>query len=311
MNRSFIFFGTSSFGLPAVEALRSSGWTLTAVVTQPDRPAGRGHELQASPVSAWAETHQTPVLKFPTLRTIDAQAQLTKWPVDLYLVAAFGLIIPPEILSLPRLGSLNIHASLLPRHRGASPIAAAILAGDVQTGITVMSMSAGIDTGPIVESAAIEILNNDTAGTLELRLSKLAASTVPGIINRWEAGLIVPHPQPETGASYASKLSRADGQLKLDSAQQAARRVRAFQPWPGAWVVWSGRIVKILQATYVPSEPSEPIGTVTLFDRYPAVTYPDGLLRLDRLQLAGKKPQPGDFIARDLTGFIGSRLDAR
>ena len=288
--------GSPDFAVPSLRALVES-YPVVGVITQPDREAGRGRTLVAPPIKQAALELGLPVIQPEKLRAPEAMSQLQAWKPDLIVVAAFGQILRPEVLDLPRYGCVNVHGSLLPRWRGAAPIQAAILAGDEQTGVTIMKMDSGVDTGPMLSQRAIPIKPEDTAGSLFEGMAVLGADllveTLPGYLD----GLIQPRPQPEGGATYASMLKKEDGLLDFRmSAEELARRVRAFNPWPGAYFEWQGRLMKVHQARAVEgrAEPGAPL----VLQMSPAIGTGDGILVLDIVQPAGKKAMEGKaFLA--------------
>jgi len=287
-----VFMGSPDFAVPALERLAAAG-TVVGVVTQPDRPAGRGRTLVPPPVKEAALRLGLPVIQPERLRQPEAMAQLRLWAPDLIVVAAFGQILKPEVLDLPRFGCLNIHGSLLPRGRGAAPIQAAILAGDLETGITIMKMDPGVDTGPMLAMRSLPIAPDDTAGTLFDKLAPLGANLLLEALPRYLTGELVPQPQPAEGATYAPMLKKEDGLLDFSRpAVELERRVRAFQPWPGAYFDWQGAPLKVLRAS-VSGEASPGAGTRLTVRGSPALGTGEGLLVLDAVQPAGKKPMPG------------------
>jgi methionyl-tRNA formyltransferase len=229
------FAGTPEFAARALAALAQTGHEIALVLTQPDRPAGRGRGLQASPVKQLAQTLGLKVWQPPTLREPQTQQVLAQAGLDLMVVAAYGLILPQAVLDIPRLGCINIHASLLPRWRGAAPIQRAIEAGDHETGITIMQMDAGLDTGPMLATVRTPIEPQDTGGSLHDRLAALGGEAVVAALTALEAGTLYATPQPSEGVTYARKLGRSDGQLDFDlSARALVDRIRAFDPVPGS-----------------------------------------------------------------------------
>jgi methionyl-tRNA formyltransferase len=300
-----VFMGSPEFALPSLERLAAS-YEVIGVVTQPDRPAGRGRELAPPPVKRLALEHSIPVIQPERLKEPSAMGQLQAWAPDVIVVAAFGQILRQPVLELPPHGCINVHASLLPRWRGAAPVQAAILNGDPESGVSIMRMDAGIDTGPVLSQRAQPILPDETGGSLAQRLGELGAGLLDEILPDYLRGLIIPQPQDETGATYAPMLKKEDG--KLDFSQEASslvRRVRAFNPWPGAFTTWEGQILKIHRARAVNEEGGEPTSTIVYFNR-PAVVSGNGLLILDEVQPAGKKPMEGDVFLRGARGW-GSR----
>jgi methionyl-tRNA formyltransferase len=296
------FMGSPDFAVPALRALHEAGHEIAAVYAQPPRPAGRGQALRPSPVQAAAEALGLPVRTPARLRQdAEAQSAFAALDLDAAVVAAYGLILPPAMLAAPRRGCLNIHASLLPRWRGAAPIQAAILAGDAESGITVMRMEAGLDTGPMLLRAAVPITPRTTGASLHDTLAAIGAELILRALDEWPA----PVPQPAEGVTYAPKLERADA--RLDWAQPAAaleRRVRAFDPWPGTATTLAGATLKVLAAE--PAEGEGPAG-VTLDDRL-TVACGQGALRLLRVQLPGRAALDAAAFLRGHPVPAGSRL---
>jgi methionyl-tRNA formyltransferase len=245
-----LFAGTPDFAVPALQALIDSGCAPVAVLTQPDRPAGRGRQLQASPVKRCALAHGIEVLQPHTLRDEDTVQALQTYAADLMVVAAYGLILPQAVLDLPRQGCWNIHASLLPRWRGAAPIQRAIQAGDTETGVCIMRMEAGLDTGPVFMRQRAEITAEDTGGSLHDRLARLGADCLLQCIRQWlENRLPDPEPQDERLATYARKLEKREARIDWDRpAAELERQVRAFDPWPVAWCELGGERLRVWRA---------------------------------------------------------------
>lgn len=301
--------GTSAFGLPSFEALRTrTDVVLVGAISQPAKPVGRRQVVTPSPVSRWAYEHQRPILTPINWRDEAALARLKSWEIDLLIVAAYGLIVPPAVLSLPKLGCVNIHASLLPAHRGASPIAASILAGDTTSGITFMQMDQGMDTGPILKAWSLQVLPTDTTPTLSERLARLAAEHCGDIVSAYVNEELIPKPQP-TGATYTKKITREDGRMSWESAQQLERKIRAYTPWPGLWTTWHGQTMKILGGTFLPQKTSEPTGLIVKTPNAWGVVCGDGAFLPTEIQFEGKRPQPADRIPGSYPNFIGSRFD--
>jgi len=302
-----IFAGTPEFAVPSLQALLDEGYSLAAVYTQPDRPAGRGRQLRASPLKICAEAAGIPVYQPVSLRDAAAQAELAALQPDLLIVAAYGLILPPEVLAIPRRGCINVHASLLPRWRGAAPIHRALMAGDVETGISIMRMEAGLDTGPVFTQATCPIPRGITGGTLHDGLATLGALLLRATLPELLAGRLIPQPQDETLATYAPKLSKAD--LELDwnrPALELERQVLAFNPYPVACTRLDESILRIWQAVADEAEPATaPPGTVLREEPSGIVVATgSGVLRLTEVQLPGGKPLPvAAFLnARRLAG---------
>jgi methionyl-tRNA formyltransferase len=296
MATRIVFMGSPDFAVPSLRTL-AEFYRVVGVVTQPDREAGRGRTLVAPPVKQAALELGLPIMQPEKLGTPEAMAQLQSWTPDLIVVAAFGQILRPAVLDLPRFGCVNAHGSLLPRWRGAAPIQAAILAGDNETGITIMKMDSGVDTGPMLTQRAIPIHADDTAGSVFEKMSelgaKLLAETLPGYLS----GELKSRPQPEDGVTYAPMLKKEDGLLDFTRpAEELARRVRAFNPWPGAYFEWQGRVLKVHAAHMV--EGYVNIGGHLIHQKTPAIGTGNGLLVLDMLQPAGKKTMTGKaFLA--------------
>jgi methionyl-tRNA formyltransferase len=303
-----VYMGTPDFAVPALEALLAAGHEIACVYTQPPRPAGRGQREQRSPVHERAAAHGLPVRTPATLKSDDAQRAFAGLASDAAVVAAYGLILPPAILAAPRLGCLNIHASLLPRWRGAAPIQRAILAGDAETGITIMQMDAGLDTGAMLRQAATPIGAEDTGQTLHDRLAGIGGREIVAALGDLAAGLAAARPQPAAGVTYAAKLTRADG--RLDWARPAVeleRQVRAFDPWPGAWFEHKGERIKVLAAKPAAASPAPP-GTV--LDSTPVIACGEGGLQLLKLQRPGKAPLEAGTFLRGFALPPGTRLGA-
>lgn len=290
-----IFAGTPEFAAQALAALIAAGHQLALVLTQPDRPSGRGMALRPSPVKTLALEHGIKVFQPPTLRDDAAQARLQAVGADAMIVAAYGLILPQAVLDLPRFGCINIHASLLPRWRGAAPIQRAILAGDAESGVCIMQMEAGLDTGPVLLSAALPIAADETAGSLHDRLAELGAGLIVAALEKLP---LAPTPQADCGVTYAAKIEKSEAMLDWNqSAQQLARQVRAFNPFPGALATLGQLSVKVWRASAEAGEGSP--GTILASDRAGIlVACGEGALRLTELQKAGgKRLSAAQFLA--------------
>ena len=288
--------GSPDFSLPTLRAL-ADVYEVVGVVTQPDRASGRGRELKPPPVKLLAQELKIPVIQPEKLRQPEAMEQLRLWNPDLIVVAAFGQILKKDVLYLPRFGSLNVHASLLPRWRGAAPINAAILHGDEETGITIMKMDVGLDTGPILTQRSIPLTRADTAGSVFGKLSHLGADLLIETLPDYLSGKLEPVPQPEEGMTYAPMLKKEEGQLDFTHpAEELERRVRAFNPWPGAFMDVAGTLLKI-HRVHVEAENAQ-VGKRLVYHDQPAVGAANGLLILDEVQPAGKKSMSGkSFLA--------------
>lgn len=320
-----IFMGTPQFAVPALEALagaREPGQLapeeveIVAVVTRPDKPAGRGRGVVFSAVKEQALALGLPVWQPGPLRRPENLEELRRLAPDVIVVAAFGQILRREVLELPRFGSINVHASLLPRHRGASPIAGALLAGDQETGVTIMLLAEGLDTGAILAQSALPIAPDDTTGTLTEKLSHLGAELLVETLPRWLAGEITPQPQDETQATLTRLLTKEDGIIDWHlPAEMIARQMRAYHPWPGTATTWHGKTLKVLRAAALEGDsaaPDEEIGQVSLqtLDSGKAlvVRCGQGALRLDVIQLEGKRALTADEFVRGQPGIIGNTL---
>lgn len=301
--------GSPEFALPALRTLVRI-CDVIAVVTQPDRPAGRGSKLRPPPVKVAAESLGIPVYQPESLRRAEPVARLVELEPDVIVVAAFGQMLPPSVLDLPPHGCLNIHASLLPRWRGAAPIAAAILAGDTETGVTLMKMDEGMDTGPILAQRAEPIYPDDTTGSLSARLAQVGADLLAEVLPAYLRGDVVPQPQPGEGVTYCRPLKKDDGRLDWSrTAVELERQVRAMIPWPGAFTTWKGRQLKVWRAVPVPEwrGRAKP-GEVIPLDEGVGVATGQGALQLLEVQLAGKRPLPVEEFLHGQRDFVGSVL---
>lgn len=288
--------GSPDFALPTLKAL-AQNFEVVGVVTQPDRASGRGRELKPPPVKLLAQELGIPVIQPEKLRQPEAMEQLRAWNPDLIVVAAFGQILRKDVLDLPPYGSINVHASLLPRWRGAAPINAAILHGDDETGITIMKMDVGLDTGPMLSQRSIRLTREDTAGSVFEKLSRLGADLLIETLPGYLSGKLQPVPQPEEGMTYAPMLKKEEGQLDFTRpAEELERRVRAFNPWPGAFMDFDGTPLKIHRAHVELGTAG--VGKRLVYRDQPAVGAGGGLLVLDEVQPAGKKSMSGkSFLA--------------
>src|SRR3989440_12652887 len=302
-----VFMGTPEFAATILAGLIAAGHRLRAVYTQPPRPAGRGHRTQPSPVQLLAESHGLAVHCPVSLRDTEAQAEFAAIGADAAVVAAYGLILPPPILAAPRLGCLNVHASLLPRWRGAAPIQRAILAGDRETGVTIMQMEAGLDTGPILLQQAVPILPETTAGELTETLAELGVHLMLEALDGAAAGTLMARPQPEEGVTYAPKIQREEARLDWREAADALeRRVRAFAPAPGAWFSGGGERIRVLRAAVEAQAPNVPPGTV-IDDRLGGACGRGGFPPL-RLQRPGRAALDADAFLRGFPIPAGTLL---
>jgi methionyl-tRNA formyltransferase len=309
-----VFFGTPAYAVPALRALASDPrFVIALVVTQPDRPAGRGRTLKAPAVKAAAESMGLPIYQPESLRSPEARVPLEEAEADLFVVAAYGLIFGKKTLCIPARGCLNLHASLLPEYRGASPVTAAILQGDPETGVTLMRMEQGLDTGDIIATASIPVLPDDTTGTLTGRLAVTGAELAVDAIPRWLDGEIKETPQP-AGATIVRPLIKADGWIDWSgSAEAIERQIRAMQPWPRAWTTTAaGETMQVLSAEVVDGD-ERAAGTLHMMGKNVVVACGRGELQLRRVQLAGSAETDANSLVQgrrladgDLLGAVGA-----
>ena len=295
---NLIFAGTPAFAVPALEALLRAGHHICALYTQPDRPAGRGRKLAASPVKQYAQTRGIEVRQ---PEKISGEEKILRADApDAMIVIAYGLLLPPPILAIPRHGCINVHASLLPRWRGAAPIPRAIEAGDTETGISIMQMETGLDTGPVLAEARTPIHESDTAQTLHDRLALLGAETLVATLERLARGAVTPQPQDNTGAGYAKKLSKEEARLDWTRPAIALHsKIRALNPWPVASTTWRGKTLRLWEAGPLEARPAAGVpGTIVQADAAGIhVLTGDGVLTLTRLQAEGGKIlAAGEFL---------------
>ena len=288
--------GSPEFALPSLRAL-SQNHQVVGVVTQPDRASGRGREIKMPPVKTLALELGLLVMQPEKMRAPEAMEQLRQWNPDLIVVAAFGQILKKDVLDLPRFGCINVHASLLPRWRGASPINAAILHGDEETGVTIMQMDVGLDTGPMLAKRSIPLTQDDTAGSVTGTLSHLGAELLIETLPDYLSGKIVPQSQPEEGATYAPMLKKQEGRLDFTRhVIDLERRVRAFNPWPGAFMDFENTLLKVHKSHV--ADGNATAGERLIYREQPAIAARGGLLVLDEVQPAGKNSMSGkSFLA--------------
>lgn len=295
MSENVVFMGSPELAARIMEALASK-YRVVGVVTQPDRPAGRGKVLASPPVKVLADQLGIPTIQPERLRD-EAFAQLQAWNPDVIVVAAFGQILRQRVLELPKFGCINVHASYLPRWRGAAPIQAAILHGDEFTGVSIMKMDAGIDTGPVLIQEKVYLAVDETLSTLTEKLSALGATLLLKALEDYLAGKLDSKPQPQGGDTYAGMLKKEDGLLDFtQSAAEIDRKVRALNDWPGTYCDVNGQVIKIRKVKTILSEP-HPAGMRSVLDKVPAISTADGWVQLLEVQPAGKKWMPGaDFL---------------
>lgn len=302
-----VFMGSPAFAVPTLKTL-SEQYSVVALICQPDRPAGRGRASRPPATKVFAVEAGIPVLQPHRLRDAEVISRIAGLQPDLVVVAAYGQILPQSLLDQSENGSLNVHASLLPRWRGAAPIQSAILSGDKQSGVTIMQMDAGLDTGPILSQRKVRIEQDETGGALTMRLSHLGAEllieSLPGYLSRE----LTPVPQDETLSTYAPLLKKTDGALDLqETAEHLARQIRAFDPWPGTYIQWDDRRLAVKRAHTVPHNHTI-AGEIALVNRTPAIGTRQGLLVLDRVQPSGKREMSGEAFIRGAPKFVGAQL---
>jgi len=308
--------GTPEFSVPSLEQLVLNQYQVVAVYTQPDKPSGRGRSLVSPSLKRVAETLNLPVVQPASLKEAGVVAQLANFRPDVIVVAAFGQMLPQSVLDIPAYGCINIHPSLLPKYRGASPVAAAILAGDEFTGVSIMLMDKGLDSGPILARAQIPISAQDTAGSITAKLSLVAAQLLHEVLVHWLRGELTPRPQDEAEATYSSLISKEEGEIDWHlPAIDIWRRVRAFQPWPGCYTKWQGKQLKIIEAVPQAEEATLEAGRVValspIAERSEAafgVHTGNGILGVLKVQLEGKRAMSGAEFVRGQRQFIGAML---
>ena len=309
-----VFMGSPEFAVSPLEHLAANGYEVIAVYTQPDRPAGRGRPIALSSVKQAAIRLGLNVVQPEKLKSPEEIERLVGLKPDVIVVAAFGQILPEAVLEIPPYGCINIHPSLLPRHRGASPIVAAILSGDEFTGVSIMKMEEGLDTGPVITRAQIPVTGQDTAGSLAEKLSLISANLIQDVLIHWVRGELKPQPQNESEATYSSPIDKKNGEINWQQPAIATwRQVRAFQPWPGAFTRWQGKRLEILQGFPLPwpgqAEAGQVVDLATVTDKAAfGIATGDGLLGVCYVQLEGKRVTlAGDFL-NGQRNFLGAKL---
>ena len=314
-----VFMGTPQYVIPVLDVLVSMELDVAAVYTQPDKPAGRGRPSQPPPVKLYAQELGSRVLQPASLRSPEAQTYLGSVGPDLIVVAAYGKILPAEVLKIPKYGCLNVHPSLLPKYRGPSPVATALLNGDEYTGTTIMLVDESMDSGPILSSRDVSIeAGASTTESLTLLLFQVGAELLKETIPLWVNGEIEPKPQDHSKATYTKKLEKVDGQVDWDlPAHDLERRLRAFTPWPGLFTHWHGRTLKLISVTPVEAGhggtgvPQVPVGLVVPLqenDSCVGVVTGGGVLALNIVQIEGKRPVSSEEFVRGYPAFVGSKL---
>ena len=307
-----IFMGTPDFAVPALEKLIDGGYEVAAVYTQPDKAAGRGRVVEEPPVKKAALRHNLTVLQPENFKSAETKRQLLELKPDTIVVAAFGQILPRSVLEIPAFGCINIHPSLLPKYRGVAPVPAAILNGEEFTGVSIMLMDKGIDTGPVLTSVHVPVLQQDTTETLMQKLANTSAQLLLDTLPGWFRKEITPQQQNNAGATYTKMLTKEAGEIdwKLP-AVQIWRQVRAYQPWPGSYTRWQGKQLKILEAVPLTGEVTGEAGTVLNVNKNEAafgVVTGDGILGVKKVQMEGKKAVTADEFLRGQRQFIGAKL---
>ncbi|MFQ5933681.1 MAG: methionyl-tRNA formyltransferase [Dehalococcoidia bacterium] len=301
--------GTPAFAVPSLRALASAAYEVVGVYTQPDRRAGRGRRVVPSPAKQASMELGIGVYQPKSFREANAVDQLKALKPEVIVVAAYGLILPRAVLEVPAYGTLNVHPSLLPRHRGASPVASAILSGDEDTGVTIMLVEPRVDAGPVLSSTNISIGLDDTTGTLTEKLARVGADLLVETLPRWLRGEIEPEPQDDSKATYSKMITKADGEIDWRMpAEEIGRRVRAFDPWPGTYTRWRGKLLKVLRGRPREADQAVEPGAVVPLSGAVAVATGEGALVLDMLQLEGRKVMDAETFVRGHRGFVGSTL---
>ncbi len=308
-----VFMGTPEFAVPSLARLILNEYQVVAVYTMPDKAVGRGRSLASSPVKEAALSRKLPVVQLAGFKEAAVVAQLADFQPDVIVVAAFGQILPQSVLDIPTYGCINIHPSVLPEFRGASPVAAAILAGSEFTGVSIMLMDRGLDTGPVLARVQIPVAVQDTTGSLTAKLSLIAAPLLLEVLSGWFRGELTPQPQNDAAATYSGEFSKQDGEIDWSlPVEDIWRRVRAFHPWPGGYTRWQGRQLKIIEAVLLPGERTLEVGRVVALDKKEGAEFGvntgNGILGILRVQLEGKQIVAAAEFLRGQRQFIGAIL---
>lgn len=304
-----VFMGTPDFAIPCLEGLLQAGHEVVGVYCRPDKEVGRGQRVEAPPIKQFAAERGLPVFQPTSLRRKEAQAELSDLASEVAVVAAYGVLLPREVLDTPPLGCLNVHPSLLPRHRGPAPVVTAILEGDELTGVTIMLLDEGMDTGPILAQRQDLVHADDTAPVLTRRLFAQGAELLVETLPRWAAGGIEAAPQNEALATTTRRMTKEDGVLDWTaSAEHLGRKVRAYEPWPGSYTSWQGKQLKVLAAHAEKGEAASPMGTVVEAAEGAAVVTGEGVLVLGQVQLEGRRGTPIREFLQGYPDFVGSKL---
>jgi methionyl-tRNA formyltransferase len=311
MRYRVVFFGTPEFAVPSLQALLGGPDSVVGVISQPDKPAGRGQQTQSPPVKQLAEQRGIPVAQPVKVKTAELPGLLRAWSPDLAVVAAYGRILPQAVLALPRLGCINVHASLLPKYRGAAPIQWALLRGETTTGVTIMYMNERMDEGDILVQRAMPIEPGETYGALQRRLAEIGGTALMDALAALHGGTLRATPQDDAAATYAPMIRKSDGAIDWAlSAHDIACRVRAFNPWPSAFTLHRGRLLKIHRARALPEASAAAPGTVVALGDDIHVATGKGVLAVEELQLEGRRTLPAREFARGGGLTIGDRLGA-
>ena len=304
-----VFMGSPEFAVPALKQLVLNEYQVVAVYTQPDRAAGRGRVVVSPPVKLAAQSLGLEVVQPPSLKEAKAVEELAQFRPDAIVVAAFGQILPRSVLDIPPSGAVNVHPSLLPRFRGASPVAAAILAGDEFSGVSIMLMDERLDSGPVLARAQVPISAADNTGSLTAKLSSVGAALLLEALAHYLRGELKPQPQNEAEATYSPSINKEEGEIDWHlPAVEIWRRVRAFYPWPGCYTKWQGGRLKIIEALPLPDEKASKVGEVVMTTAAFGVGTGDGVLGILRLQMEGKRVMSAAEFLRGQRGFIGAVL---
>ena len=315
-----IFLGTPEYSIPVLSRLFDAGHEILTVVSRPENSAGRGQITESPPTAKWARERGIPVLQPTSLRSPEVIAKFQALNPDVMVVAAYGLILPIEILSVAAKGCLNVHPSLLPKYRGSSPVVETLLHGETETGISIMLLDEGMDTGPIIVQEKYPVQDNDTSGSLTTRMFARGAELLAHALPAWVSGEIEPIPQDDSLATYSRRLTKSDGDLDFTlPAKQLSDRIRALTPWPGTYTHWNGRLLKFLKAVVLTGDSANPTdlsrsrpGKVVSLkhgETTPlAIVTSDGLLGILELQLEGRKPNDSKTFLRGHTEFLGTQL---
>jgi len=304
-----VFMGVPQFAVPALERLISGEDTVVAIYTQPDKPAGRGRMPSFPPLKRVALEHGLEVCQVESFAGADAVASLAELSPDVIVVAAFGQILPPRVLAVPPFGCINLHPSLLPKHRGPTPIPSSILAGDEWTGVSIMLIDEGVDSGPILAQRRVKIAPQDTTDSLTNKLAQISAQLLEETLPRWLSRLLTPKTQSEEGATYTRLISKGDGSIDWQApAVHIERMVRAYYPWPGCYTTWRGKMLKLGLAAPITGERGEPGRVLSLASGEVGVQCGEGILRLQGLQLEGKREMAADEFLRGQRDFVDSLL---